>query len=53
MRACDHQFQTPLWIGIMGHTPDYQNLHITQRDKFDNPYVNYDTCEEVMALRKK
>lgn len=53
MRACDHQFQTPLWIGIMGYTPDNPNIHITQLDKFDNPYAMYDTCQEVMELRKK
>jgi branched-chain amino acid transport system substrate-binding protein len=53
MRACDHQFQTPLWIGIMGYTPDFPYIHTTQLEKFANPYANYDTCKEAMELRKK
>lgn len=53
MRACDHQLLVPIWVGIQGYTSDYPYLRSTQLDKFDNPYVNYETCEEVMRLRKK
>jgi branched-chain amino acid transport system substrate-binding protein len=53
MRACDHQAMMPCWVGITDVTSDVPYPHVTQLQKFDNPYTIYHSCEEIMKARKQ
>jgi branched-chain amino acid transport system substrate-binding protein len=52
IRKCDHQAMMPAWVGITDFSDKLDFPHVTNLEKFENPYTIYNSCEEVENSRK-